>query len=287
MLRLADGGEGAERHRGDRDEDDDLLPVGGDRLEGAHGDAHDQRHGRHLRRGGEEGGDRRRRALIDVGRPHVERHGRDLEGEAGQHEDEAEDQAELALAAAERRGDRLEAGVAGVAVDQADAVEQHARGQRAEDEIFQAGFGRAQVVAVDGGEHIDAPATAVRGRDRARSCSLAEIISIMPSVRRAGSAPGYSNLSNCSVSAKRTDMTSVARRADQRQHLHEAGEGIGDEGAAEGRAVARCRRSARRRRRRPDGDGKAGDQPARARPAKDADHQEHHRADREDKLRRR
>ena len=28
MLRLADGGEGAEHHRGDREEDDDLLPLG-------------------------------------------------------------------------------------------------------------------------------------------------------------------------------------------------------------------------------------------------------------------
>ena len=27
MLRLADGGEGAERHRGDGEEDDDLLPF--------------------------------------------------------------------------------------------------------------------------------------------------------------------------------------------------------------------------------------------------------------------
>ena len=82
------------------------------------GDAHEQRHRRHLRRRGEEGGDRRRRALVDVRRPHVERHGRDLEGQAGEHEDQAEDQAELALAAAERGGDLLEAGAAGVAVDQ-------------------------------------------------------------------------------------------------------------------------------------------------------------------------
>ena len=80
-----------------------------DRLERAHGDAHDQRHRRHLRRRGEEGRHRRRRAFVDVGRPHVERHGRDLEGEAGEHEDQAEDQAELPLAAGERRGDRLEA----------------------------------------------------------------------------------------------------------------------------------------------------------------------------------
>ena len=33
----------------------------------------------------------RRRALVDVRRPHVERHGRDLEGDAGRQEHEAED----------------------------------------------------------------------------------------------------------------------------------------------------------------------------------------------------
>ena len=67
-------------------------------------DAHRHRHAGHLGRGGEEGGHRRRRALVDVGRPHVERHGRDLEGDAGGDEDEAEDQAEPALAL-QRRGD--------------------------------------------------------------------------------------------------------------------------------------------------------------------------------------
>ena len=96
---LADGREGAEHHRGDGEEDDDLLPVGAIGSK-RHGDAHDQRHRRHLGGGGEERGDRRRRAFVDVGRPHVERHGRDLEGKAGEQEDQAEDQAELAVAAA-------------------------------------------------------------------------------------------------------------------------------------------------------------------------------------------
>ena len=97
----------------------------------------EQRHRGELRRRGEEGGDRRRRALVDVGRPHVERHRGDLEGEAGEHEDEADDEAGRA-AVGERRGDRLEAGVAGEAVDQRRAVEEHAGGERAEHEIFEA-----------------------------------------------------------------------------------------------------------------------------------------------------
>ena len=57
-----------------------------------HADEHG--HGRHLRRRGEEGRDRRRRAFVDVRRPHVERHGGDLEGEPGDQEDQAEDQAD-------------------------------------------------------------------------------------------------------------------------------------------------------------------------------------------------
>ena len=56
--------------------------------------AQEQRHRRDLGRGGEEGGDRRRRAFVDVGRPHVERHGGDLEGETRDQEHEAEDQAD-------------------------------------------------------------------------------------------------------------------------------------------------------------------------------------------------
>ena len=43
--------------------------------------ADEQRDRGDLRRDREERGDRRRRALIDVGRPHVERHRRAFEGE--------------------------------------------------------------------------------------------------------------------------------------------------------------------------------------------------------------
>ena len=68
---------------------------GDDRGAHEHGDAGD------LGRGGEEGRHRRRRAFIDVRRPHMERHRRDLEAEAGEQEDEAEDQSRCRPAAAE------------------------------------------------------------------------------------------------------------------------------------------------------------------------------------------
>ena len=72
------------------------------------GDAHEHRDAGDLRRGGEERRDRRRRALVDVRRPHVERHRRDLEAEAGEQEHEAEDQAD-ARPAVRRLGDAGEA----------------------------------------------------------------------------------------------------------------------------------------------------------------------------------
>ena len=69
----------------------------------------------------------------------------------------------------QRSGDGVETGVAGEAVDQRHAVEQHAGRQGAEHEIFEAGFGRAEVVAVAWRRRHRAPATAVRAPDRARS----------------------------------------------------------------------------------------------------------------------
>ena len=117
---------------------------------GAHedGDAGD------LGRGGKERRDRRRRALVDVGRPHVERHRGNLEAEADEQKHDAEDQPDAALPAP-RFGDAGEVHRAGEAVNQRGAVQQHAGRQRAEDEIFQARLGRFEVVAVRGGDHVE------------------------------------------------------------------------------------------------------------------------------------
>ena len=133
---------------------DDLPPGVGRRAERVDADAGDEQHGGDFRRRGEEGRYRRRRAFVNVGRPHVERHRADLEGEAGEHEHQAEQQAERRRAARESGGDAGEAGRAGEAVEQRNAVEQDAAGERAEDEIFEAGFGRALVGAAVGSEHV-------------------------------------------------------------------------------------------------------------------------------------
>ena len=102
---------------------------------------------------GKERRHRGRRAFIDVRRPHVERHGGNLEAEAGEQKNQAEDQPDAAM----RRGLR-DAGKthrAGKTVNQRRAVEQHSRRQRAEHEIFQSGFGRAQRIAMAGGDHVE------------------------------------------------------------------------------------------------------------------------------------
>ena len=135
------------------DEHQDLLPLRDDARECGQRDAGEDRKRGDLRRRGEEGRHRRRRAFVDVRRPHVERHGRDLEAEAGEQEDQAEHEADIRG----RRGrrDAGEADRAGEAVDQRGAVEQHARGQRAEHEVLQAGFGRLGVVAVRGRHDVE------------------------------------------------------------------------------------------------------------------------------------
>ena len=88
---------------------------------------------------GHEAGDRRGRALVRIGRPHVERHRRDLEAE--RDEDEAARRAKNsgALPARGRLGARCrrsDSVAAGRAVDQRDAVEQEAGRERADQEVL-------------------------------------------------------------------------------------------------------------------------------------------------------
>ena len=230
MLRLADGGEGAERHRGDRDEHHDLLPLQRDAGERGDGGAHEDRHGGDLRRGGEERRHRRRRALVDVRRPHVERHRRDLEAEAGEQEHEAEDQPDAALP--DGLGDAGERHGAGEAVDQRAAVEQHAGRQRAEHEILQAGFGRAHVVAVRRRDHVEREAhqfeaeierDQIAGRDQHPHADASRAGS-GSDIRTSAAAPGRM------IVERHHDGEG---RADIGQDLQEAGEVVDDEAAAE------------------------------------------------------
>ena len=125
-------------------------------------------------RGGKKCRDRRRRALVDVGGPHVERHRGNLEAEPGEQEDQAEDQPDTG-AALRRLGDAGKIDGAGESINQRGAIEQHSGRQRAQHEIFQAGFGRSQVVTIGGRDHVERQAhqletqierNKIRGRDQ-------------------------------------------------------------------------------------------------------------------------
>ena len=152
---LPDRGDGAQKHGEHREKREDLGPVAHRIAEGIEEDAGNERHRGHLGGAGEEGRHRRRRAFIDIGRPHVEGHGGDLEGEPGEDEDEAEEEADRHAAILHRGDQHVKAGGAGEAVGQRGAVEEEPRAQRAQHEILEAGLVGFHAVAVHGGEHVE------------------------------------------------------------------------------------------------------------------------------------
>ena len=101
----------------------------------------------------------RRRALVDVGRPEVERHGGDLEAEPDEEQGDAgEHEGVVALDgdAAGQRGDHLgDVGGPDGAVHEGDAVQQERRGEAAEDEVLDAALGAAGLAAVARGEDVE------------------------------------------------------------------------------------------------------------------------------------
>ncbi len=152
-VALGQAREGAPEHRDHRDADHHLAPLVDGAGEGVHQGPRDQHHACQLGRGGEEGHDRGRGAFVDVGRPHVEGRGGDLEGQAAKQEHQAEQDPGVG-AGVHRSGDVGEVCRAGEAVDQRGAVEQQARGQRPQHEILQAGLGGLGVVAAQGGQDV-------------------------------------------------------------------------------------------------------------------------------------
>ena len=104
--------------------------------------------------------------------------------------------------------------------------------ERAEDEIFEPGLGRAHGVALEGWRRRRAPGSAARGRDRARSGRWPRSSS---SCRwsRAAPAPGTRSARCRSRSLKRSDMMIDSAEPISTSDLHEDGEAVGDEEAVE------------------------------------------------------
>ena len=110
------------------------------------GDEDPQQPGERPRLGhrGHEAGDRGRRALVDVGRPHVEGHGGDLEAEPDEQQGQPTEQDPVGDHHVLRQevGDLGQVGGAGGAVGERDAVDEHGRGESAQHEVLEGGLAR-------------------------------------------------------------------------------------------------------------------------------------------------
>ena len=108
----------------------------------------------------EERGDRRGGTLVSVGGPGVERHGADLEGEADDHEHDADTSMPPTLAplAVMLRSDVAQQGAAGNPVQQAHPVEHDRAGEHAEQVVLHARLVALRVPLAPRGHHV--------GRDR-------------------------------------------------------------------------------------------------------------------------
>ena len=110
-------------------------------------EAGDLRRGRHERR------HRRRRALVDVRRPHVERRGGDLEREP--REDHRHPGHEERVVGAGRLADRREPELAGRAVDERAAEQQDPRAEAPDDQVLEARLERRAPVRVERAQHVE------------------------------------------------------------------------------------------------------------------------------------
>ena len=128
-------------------------------MRGAEADQHDfseNKEGGHFRRGSNKGGGRNGRALIGIGRPEVKWRGGDLKSEADQRHDNAGGQKRChgpSLVAIDG-----ETGRARHSVNEADAKKREGAGGAAEEKIFQAGFGGADVGLVEGRHDVEGQA---------------------------------------------------------------------------------------------------------------------------------
>ena len=150
-ARLAERRKVADGHRqhGEHREADEPGLVMSDQR-GHHADEGGE--GRGLGRHRHERGDRRRRALVDIRRPLVERDERHLEAVADEEQPDADrKQRGEGQGHRERRYALADLGQVGGArrtVDQGDAVKEEAAGKGAQQEVLQRRFGRTRIAAV-------------------------------------------------------------------------------------------------------------------------------------------
>ena len=108
-----------------------------------------------LRRRRRERGHRRRRAVVDVGRPHVERHRETLNARPASRNTEPDHELRPMPPSLCGLRDAVQSHRAGQPVDQRGAIEQQPGRQRAEHENISARPRSARVVAMERGEHVE------------------------------------------------------------------------------------------------------------------------------------
>ena len=140
---LCDGGEVTNGHRQHGKDQQHVLPVLRGNQQPADQHTYDDGESSQFRRAGDDQRHRRRGAVINVGNPHVEGHDTEFESETGDQEDHTKNQhGHVSLTGEQALGNARNEQGAGRAIDHRHAIEQHARGQGTEYEIFHSRLGR-------------------------------------------------------------------------------------------------------------------------------------------------
>ncbi len=156
-IALGDGDQIAQAHGQEGEDDEHALPVRVQPVQPVHQQPNREGKGGDLGGAAQEEGHGGGGALIDVRHPHVEGYGAELEPDADDQKDEPEYQYSVLCALLRRGPGHLrQLDGPGGPVDHGHAVEQHARAEGPEHEVFHGRFGPIGGVAVEGHQGIEA-----------------------------------------------------------------------------------------------------------------------------------
>ena len=216
----------------------------------------------------------------------MERHGRNLEGDADEHEHEADRQPYIRshIGCLGRGGDRRIGGRSGNAIEKRRAVEQQAGRQRAQNKIFEARFARLDVIAFEGRDDIESQILQLKAEVESDEVVCGD---------HHQHAEGREQHQHGIFEQQQAGAAEIVechqqrqRRGDENEDFEEPRQAVGDESTLEYARRSRAREDRYRR-----GDENADCQPRdgtarllRSR-REDTDHQQRHRADRKDQFR--
>ena len=206
-----------------------------------------------------------------------------LEGKPGDEEDQPDERPQMRPGGTEidcRKGGKARR--AGETVEERDTIEHHARGERAEDEVFEPGFTRARLVAVERRQHVE--------REALR---LEADIEREQVVRRDHHqhAQRREQDEHRVLEARDPALAQIVARhgqheggAEQHQRLEKQGETVADEHPVKDRCRARHERDEREEGEQEKAHRESVHEGKTVLPAKTADEKERHRTDSENDL---